>query len=496
MEHERKLSLLVELGSMLAQTVELDALLGRIGARVAACLRAERASVFLVDSESGDLRSRVADVPGLGEIRVPPGRGVAGWVAAHGRAVNIRNVADDHRHFREVDRATGFTTRSLLCVPIVEARGTIRGVLQALNKHDGPFDDDDEVFLQTIAQQVSLALRLTTLRPARDETPGVQLRGVFNHIIGTSAAMRQVSEAILRAAQTQATVLLRGETGCGKGLFAQCLHANGRRSAGPMVTVDCTTLPAALAESELFGHERGAFTGADRRVIGKVERAHGGTLFLDEIGDLPLAVQAKLLRVLQERCFERLGGRETHRVDLRVIAATHRDLAAMVTRGEFRQDLYFRLKVIEIALPSLRARGPDELVALAEHFLRVYTLRHTRGPMQLSAAALAALCAHPWPGNVRELEHAIERAVVVCPDDLIGPEHLGLPIESRGSAPAPHPSADQFVAPVDLTLDALERRYIAETLARCQGNVSHAAARLGITRATLRRKLGPPDAGP
>jgi Nif-specific regulatory protein len=288
---------------------------------------------------------------------------------------------------------------------------------------------------------------------------------------------------VSRAAGAEVTVLLRGETGTGKGLFARAVHANSARAEGPFVTIDCTTLPESLAESELFGHERGAFTGADRRTPGRVELAAGGTLFLDEIGELSAAVQAKLLRLLQERAFERVGGREVLRADVRVVAATHRDLESLVARGLFREDLLYRLRVVEIALPPLRERGADEVLSLAEHFLALFARRHGRTPRALSRAAREVITAHRWPGNVRELEHALERAVVLGEGDEVRVEDLDL----RAGGPARE--GDALSLPYGLTLDEVQRRYAAAAVSRADGNQSEAARSLGVSRNTLRRKV-------
>ncbi|MDO9021598.1 MAG: sigma-54-dependent Fis family transcriptional regulator [Deltaproteobacteria bacterium] len=488
-EREHKLSLLLELGALLAQEVDLDALLGDIGQRVARAMQAERATVFVVDAATGDLRARIAEHPDLPEVHLARGIGVAGWVAESGEVVNLADATRDPRHFAGVDRATGFTTRTLLSVPVRDAGRAIRGVLQVLNRRDGPFTAEDETFLQALGNQVALALGRTTLRAAEGSARGVQVRGVFNHIVGSSPAVRAVYEQITRAAAVDATVLLRGETGAGKGLFARAIHANSRRRAGPFVTVDCTTLPEALVESELFGHEKGSFTGADRKVTGKVDAADGGTLFLDEVGELAPTVQARLLRFLQEHAFERVGGRATVRVDVRVLTATHRDLAALVADGRFRQDLFYRLRVVEITVPPLRARGGDEVVALAEHFLEVFTRRYGRPGLRLSPDAVAALRGHDWPGNVRELEHTVERAVVLSPDELIAAEHLGLPVR-RGPAPLVAPAApdEGVLLPLGLTLAEVEARYVEATLRACGNNRSQAARALGVGRNTLRRK--------
>jgi Nif-specific regulatory protein len=488
-EREHKLSLLLELGALLAQEVDLDALLRDIGHRVARAMRAERATVFVVDAATGGLRARIAEHPDLPELHLARGMGVAGWVAESGEVVNLVDATSDPRHFGGVDRATGFTTRTLLSVPVRDGRRAIRGVVQVLNKHDGPFTTEDETFLQALANQVALALDGTTLRAAEGSARGVQVRGLFNHIVGSSPAVRAVYDQVTRAAAVDATVLLRGETGAGKGLFARAIHANSRRREGPFVTVDCTTLPDALVESELFGHEKGSFTGADRKVPGKVDAADGGTLFLDEVGELAPTAQARLLRFLQEHAFERVGGRATVKVDVRVLTATHRDLAALVADGRFRQDLYYRLRVVEITVPPLRARGADEALALAEHFLEVFSRRYGRPGLRLSAAARLALGAHDWPGNVRELEHTIERAAVLSPDELIAAEHLGLPLRrapAPGSPPAPRDEA--VVLPLGLTLAEASARYAEATLRACGNNRSEAARVLGVGRNTLRRK--------
>jgi Nif-specific regulatory protein len=474
-----RLSLLVDLGAVLKQEIGLDGLLSEMASRVARALAAERATVFVVDAETGELRSTIAVLPELQQIRLSPGQGIAGSVAKTGRVVNVADPASDPRWFPDVDRATGFRTTSMLAAPIIDSQRATRGVVQVINKKQGSFTDDDEAFLTVLASQIALAFEWTTLRP--DGAPrGVVVRGPYNHIVGDSEAMRAVYDRLERAAATTATVLLLGETGTGKGLVARAVHANGARAAKPFVVVDCTTLPGTLVESELFGHERGAFTGADRRVLGKVEGADGGTLFLDELGELPLPLQAKLLRLLQERRFERVGGREPIDVDVRVIAATHRDLAAEVKKGTFREDLYYRLRVVEIALPPLRARGERETLSLAKHFLGVYARKHGRVSLSLGEDALRALVRHSWPGNVRELEHAIERAVVLADREVITAEHLGL-----GESVA-RESVDGVLIPHGLSLEDAGRIYAAATVEACGGNRSEAARRVG--RNTLARK--------
>ncbi|HZJ63984.1 MAG TPA: sigma 54-interacting transcriptional regulator, partial [Kofleriaceae bacterium] len=314
-EHEQRFELLADLGAMIAGEVELDDLLATFAARVARALGADRATLWLIDNATGEIRSRVATLPELPELRVPPGHGVVGHVARTGELMNNRDVGADPRWAEALAQRIGYPVTSMLTAPIVR-RGQIRGVLQVLNKREGCFTERDEEFIRVLAEQIGRALDYTTLR-GDDASRGLTLRGRFNHVIGRSAEMAAVYEMIVRAAQTDATVLLRGETGTGKGLLARAIHVNSARREAVFVHVDCTTLPAGLVESELFGHERGAYTGADSRVIGKVEAADKGTLFLDEIGELPLPLQGKLLRFVQERQFERVGGRETLTADVR-----------------------------------------------------------------------------------------------------------------------------------------------------------------------------------
>src|SRR5215831_5531363 len=354
-----RLSFLLGVADLLRAEVDLDTLLGKMVDLIAESMQGERATVYVADPRTGELLSKVAHLPELTEIRLAPGQGVAGHVAANGRPVLIPQAKTDERFFGGVDAQTGYETRSMIAVPVRRARGgELLGVVQVLNRKDGNvWTEADVRLLEVIASQVATVLAETPLaahKPAPSEvTPEERSRppARYNKILGDSPAMQRVYELIANAATTDATVLVRGESGTGKELVARAIHANSLRAQGPFVKLDCTTIPEGLMESELFGHERGAFTGAERQVQGKCELADGGTLFLDEIGDLPSQLQGKLLRILQDREFERLGGRKTLRVDVRIVAATNRDLAVMVARAQFRQDLYYRLKVVELELP-------------------------------------------------------------------------------------------------------------------------------------------------
>jgi Nif-specific regulatory protein len=453
-------------------------------------VNAERATIWLIDAESGDLFTKVAMLPEAPGLRQKKTRGIAGWVAENGQVVRVDDTGSDPRFDPSVDKITGFRTRTMVVAPIRDhSHGPVRGVLQVLNKRGGRFDDEDQRYVEALAEQLGRALALTTLRPADGSGPGLTLRGPFNRIVGRSAELARVYERVQLAAQTDATVLFYGETGSGKGLFSRAIHVNSARQAGPFVTVDCTTLPAQLFESEVFGHERGAFTGADRRVPGRVETADGGTLFFDEIGELPLELQKKLLRLIQERVYERVGGRETLEADVRIVCATHRDLAEEVAQGRFREDLYYRIRVVEIDVPPLRVRGEDELFELISHFSDMYAKRYARPPLVLTSKARAHLAKYSWPGNVRELEHWVESAIVLSPkgvvDDALLPSQRSP--RTRGGANA-NGNGDGAV-PLGLTLDEAKRRYVEATLTASGGNKSLACKKLGIGRNTLARVI-------
>jgi Nif-specific regulatory protein len=490
-------SVLLSVGGLVGQEVNLDAFLHQLVDRIAATMQADRGTLYLVDYPRGELFSRAAHLPEIKQIRLKLGQGVAGAVAQHGTPVNIPSARDESRFNPDIDKMTGYRTTSLLAVPLRDGAGEVFGVLQVLNRlGGGRFDADDEQRLSDIAAQVSQALQATSLYTelkrarARPEQP---VGYFFNKVIGESAPMKAIYKVVQKAAQTDATVLLRGESGTGKELFARAVHVNSRRRDKPFVKVDCAALPGSLIENELFGHEKGAFTGAEQRQMGKFEVANGGTVFIDELGELPLPVQGKLLRVLQDREFERVGGTQTVQVDVRIVAATHRDLAQMVREGKFREDLYYRIKVVELVLPALRDRGPEDLERIARHFIASATKKHHVGrEPKLSTAALDRLKGYQWPGNVRELENCIESAVVLCDGEIL-PEHLPLPETSRLPPPAPELAnkpgpAGAPVAEV-LELAEVERRHILSVLERAQGNRTQAAKLLGIGRNTLGRKL-------
>jgi len=324
-------------------------------------------------------------------------------------------------------------------VVVVSAHGTIATAVDAMRAGATDFIEkpfSPEVLRARVEKAAEIARERRGARTDRGRAEAMDADRVRERdpsgIVGGSEPMRRALELVRKVAATDATVLVLGESGTGKELVARALHAGSRRAAGPFVTISCAAIPEPLLESELFGHERGAFTGAVKRKLGRFELADGGTLFLDEVGELPHAMQVKLLRVLQERRFERVGGEETVEADVRLVSATNRDLGAMVKAGTFREDLYYRLAVVPVTLPPLRDR-PGDVRALAEHFLVKLAPRAGRRVRGLSAEALALLEAHRWPGNVRELENAIAQALVFAEGDLVEPADL--PEGLRQAAP-------------------------------------------------------------
>jgi Nif-specific regulatory protein len=491
-------AILLAVGALLHREIAIDELLDQLVDRIVRAMDADRGTIYLVDRARGEVYSRAAHLPELEEIRLTFGQGVAGYVAETGEVVNVPTVTRERRFYRGVDRQTGYRTESILAVPMRDHGGCIIGVVQLLNKRAGPFDADDERALTALAEQAALAIEATTLYQDLTEVgerslDRVPISGRFNRIVGESEPLLAACRRTKKAAASDATVLIRGESGTGKELFARAIHVNSRRADGPFVKVDCAALPETLIANELFGHERGAYNGADRKAPGKFDAAQGGTLFLDEIGELPLAVQGKLLRVLQDKEYVPVGGTEPVRADVRIVAATNRDLEQLVADKRFRHDLYYRIKVVPVVLPPLRTRGSADIERLARHFATQAARRHGRAVPPIAPLALERLRAYPWPGNVRELEHCIESAVVIMEGTTIQPEDLPLVERSPASA-APRVTAGRSRPPSKhpprvRPLEEVEREHILTVLRQVDGNRTRAAELLGIGRNTLGRKL-------
>jgi Nif-specific regulatory protein len=471
-------------GGVVRDRVEcaLEVLDRRIGAR--------RAALYVADPEQRSLDVEATYGLPAEQFRPRYGLGVAGRVAESGRPIVVPMVRHDPMALGELSEASEWLNEqwNLVSVPVSVA-GRRAGALSAYFYAASESEFSGRLgILEVVAQLVSQALRTAHLEDTGADSDARQAREIsgraefeYANMVGASLAMRQVYEQIGQVARTNATALIRGESGTGKELVAHAIHHNSLRAKQPFVKVNCAALPETLFESELFGHERGAFTGAHARKKGRFELAQGGTLFLDEIAELSLTTQAKLLRVLQSREFERLGGTETLRTDVRIIAATNKDMEQAVTAGAFRDDLYYRLNVFTITVPPLRDRRAD-IAALAEHFLLKYAAEHRRRIARISSGALDVLSQYGWPGNARELENVIERAVVVCDGFVVQehhlPETLRLAIDEN---PIEKLSLAEAVA-------RLERQMIESALREASGNSARAARALGTTERIVRYK--------
>lgn len=367
---------------------------------------------------------------------------------------------------------------------LMTAYGTVENAVEAMK--DGAYDFVTKPIKRAhITRAVAKALEKQSL-VRENRSLREQLAAQKKHeAVGQSLTWRRTLETVAQAAPSMATVLLLGESGTGKELLARAIHQGSPRVQGPFVPVNCAALPESILEAELFGYERGAFTGAVQRQEGRFAQANGGTLFLDEIGEIPIHVQVKLLRVLQEGEVERLGGK-TVKVDLRLVAATNQDLRLAVREGRFREDLYYRLNVIQIRLPPLRDRR-DDVPLLAEHFLRLFSARNGRHVHGFTAEALTAMERYDWPGNVRELENAVERAVVLARGNMVGVDDL--PPEVRAGGTGVVTDGKTMVFPVGTPLDEIERRVIHTTLVHCGGDKRLCAQILGIATRTIYRRL-------
>jgi Nif-specific regulatory protein len=491
----RKLSDLLELSQTLGSTPNLKAALARVLEMLGESHGALAASIALLDEPSGELAIEAAS--GLGEAawrraRYRLGEGITGRVAQSGRPVVVPQVS---REPLFLDRSGFFKAArrelSYVCVPI-RVDGRIPGALGvALPYHkDRGYEREVKLF-GIVASMIGQAVRVHRLMEAErnrllDENRllrrELRERHELRNLVGNSRPMQQVYEQVAQVAPSGTTVLLRGESGTGKEMVAHAIHYGSPRAERPFIKVSCAALPESLIESELFGHEKGAFTDARAQKKGRFELAHGGTLFLDEVGELSPSTQVKLLRVLQEREFDRLGGVAPVKVNVRLIAATNSDLELAVQAGTFREDLYYRLNVFTIFLPPLRERKPDILL-LADHFVEKYSAAHGRDVRRIATTAIDMLMAYHWPGNVRELENCIERAALVCEGGVIHAHHLPPTLQT---------------AEVSGTLSRLslakavgdyEKDLIQDALKSARGNRARAARLLDTTERIMGYKI-------
>jgi formate hydrogenlyase transcriptional activator len=502
LQRERdRLRLLLDITSSATSRLDLRQVVEALSTSLFRVMQCDVSALLLPDSESGALRVTILHNPDAkGPIRegslVPMNSSISGQVLRKAKSVRI----DSFEQVREDPEIYGNADGRLLYERVVEeglrtgcylplvGRDRVVGVLMLSRRSDNAFEKDDVILLEQVACQVAIAVENTlefekATKDRDQETKRriyleEEVRAEFGEIVGESVALKTALSLVSVVAPTDSSVLILGETGTGKELVARAIHKLSRRYDRPFVKLNCAAIPLGLLESDLFGHEKGAFTGAIAQKTGRFELADKGTLFLDEVGDIPLELQAKLLRVLQEHEFERLGSNRTHKVDVRLIAATHRDLPTMVKQGTFREDLYYRLKVFPIQVPALRQRNED-IPRLVRHFTALYAQRMNKRVDVIPPETMDALVRYPWPGNIRELQNFIERAVILSPQSTLR---------------APTSELEPFQTPKEPNvpmngLAEVERDHILRALEASNWVISGAAARLGMKRTSLAYRM-------
>ena len=484
----KKLLSLVRAAQEVSSTRDVEKLLKAIVCSATKIVDCRDSCLMLLRHESRELVTHVVvgeDKEQMREVRFKVGEGIAGWVAKHGKPILSNDMQHDPRYTRRLNLMTNIPLKSILCVPLI-SKGNVMGVLNIINKPSGGiFTDQDLRFATAFAKQAAIAIenaRLYESMSKENKLLRAQLDMAPGMLKSFNPRMKRLITIARRAAESDATVLLLGESGTGKEIVARAIHTWSARKNYPFIALNCAALPEQLLESELFGHEKGAFTGAISKREGKVELANGGTLFLDEIGELKLEVQTNLLRILQEQQFERVGGIEIITADIRIIAATNRDLVEDVQSGRFRDDLFFRLNVISLTIPPLREKKED-ILFLAKRFVEKYCDETGRETVTLSDQARDALEKYSWPGNIRELENVLERAIVLGAKDVIDAGDLRLDL-----APPPKKAID-IIHPYREMVRDYKREVIQEALGRSGGNQSRAAERLSITQPYLSRLI-------
>ncbi len=489
--------MLGDISKAFAESLDLEETLASILRSLDTHLKLRRGTIALLDPETEMINTRVAH--GLSkksktQASYKVGEGITGLVVQSGKEIVVPDISKDPRflHKTRARKQEKGKQIAFFCVPI-KLEGDTIGALSVDKRSDARDDFQANVrLLNIIATMIAQAVKLNRLvesdrRQLREENVRLQreLKSQFNihNMVGSSNAMKEVYRLIEQVSNSNATVLIRGESGTGKDLVAHAIHYNSLGANKPFVKVNCTALPDTLLESELFGHEKGAFTGATEKKIGRFERAHGGTIFLDEIGDFSLNLQIKLLRVIQFKEFERVGGHETIKTKVRIVVATHKDLEEQIKEGVFREDLYYRVNVFPIYLPPLRERK-DDIMQLADHFLERLSADNGKNISRISTPAIDMLTRYHWPGNVRELENCIERAVLLCNGDVIRSEHLppSLQMVKRNEPATTKRSLTEII-------ENTERELIVDALKKFGGQQRKAARELGITERILGYKI-------
>jgi Nif-specific regulatory protein len=476
-----------EISTWVSSVQDLDQLLELIIETATRMMDAKASSLLLLDPKTKKLYFKVATGAKKDDVKrfeIELGQGIAGYVAQTGESLLIPDVTQDPRWYKEISESIGFSTRSIACVPL-KVMNEIIGVVEIIDKADkSAITNEDLKILSVFADLAALAIGNArkiehNKRAIKDLKRELDLR---YELVGESAALRKVISDAIKVANSKASTLILGESGTGKELLARLIHRMGARRDEPMIVLNCAALPETLLEDELFGHEKGAFTGAAGQKIGKFELADGGTIFLDEIGEMSPGMQSKLLRILQEGVFYRVGGNKSIPVDVRVISATNRDIVEEVQEGRFRQDLYYRLNVVQIHMPPLRDRKED-IPLLAQYFFDIYKQERGQPSLSISKKAMKAMVQYDWPGNVREMKNAIERAVVMGNGREILPEDL-----PQFAVKSAYPGMKVGLTLKEAT-DIFKKEFIQLNLKHTHGNRSLAAKTMQIQRTYLSRLI-------
>jgi len=492
----KEVELLSDISKALAESLDLEETLMSILKSFDTHLKLRRGTITLLDPDTETINVRLAH--GLSKksqsmASYKVGEGITGLVVQSGKEIIVPDISKDPRFLHKTRSRKQEKGKQIafFCVPI-KLEGKTIGALSVDKKADPKNEFDANVrLLNVVATMVAQAVKLNKLvksnrRQLSEENARLrrELKNHFNihNMVGTSNSMKEVYRLIEQVSNSNATVLLRGESGTGKDLVAHAIHYNSLRADKPFVKVNCTALPDTLLESELFGHEKGAFTGASERKLGRFERAHGGTLFLDEIGDFTMNLQVKLLRVIQFKEFERVGGMETIKTNVRIVVATHKNLEEQIKEGLFREDLYYRINVFPIYMPPLRDRK-DDIMLLADYFLERIATENNKDISRISTPAIEMLTRYHWPGNIRELENCIERAVLLCNEDVIRSEHLPPSLQMI--------KKDESVARRSLNeiIENKERELIVDALKKFDSQQRKTARELGISERILGYKI-------
>ena len=485
-----KFETLIEINTLInSEYGDATSLLTQILESATRLTEGEASSLVLKNEADGRLYFEIALGPKGRDVKkfsLNPGEGIAGWVAEHGQSLIVNDVETDSRFYGDISKSIDFPTYSILAVPMI-VREKCVGLFEIINKKDKKyFTQSDLQWLEIFAVQAAIAIENAKyLEKAREEIgylrDQISTDKGYHVLIAKSPDIVEKLDLIERIAKTDSSVLILGESGVGKELIAEQVHLRSNRKNGPFIRVNCAALPEGLLESELFGHVKGAFTDAIQNRRGRFELADKGTIFLDEIGDLPLRLQAKLLRVLQQKTFERVGSSDTVTVDVRIVAATNRDIDAQVKRGEFRNDLYYRLNVLPVYVPPLRQRKED-IPALADFFLKKFGRETKKQFTGFTDQAIEHMLSYPWPGNVRELENAVERAVVIAKDKTIGARDLLIGDVAMGR--------DEYRGKsLKDALSIFKKHFIASALDEHAWNQTETAKVLDIQRTYLSRLI-------